>query len=108
VIQYVTHDLLPKFDSSTDNNDLIDKDLHVSLSCYESQQNGPGDNEYDDFVVVFEDKSINADDELGWFEKHTNGIGSKRLHKMGFDGKCLGKHGQGIQNLIQLCIRPRN
>jgi hypothetical protein len=110
-----TSDLLPKFDSSSDSGDLIDKDVHVSLSCYESQQNDPGDIsedethiEDDDSVVVSEDKSDNEDDELGCFEKHTKGIGSKLMHKMGFDGKCLGKNGKGIQNPIEICIRPRN
>ena len=34
--------LLPKFNSSPDSGDLIDKDVHVSLSCYETQQNDPG------------------------------------------------------------------
>ena len=50
-----TYDLLPKFDSSYNNGDLIDKDVHVSLSSYESQQNGPSDNEYDDFVDNIEE-----------------------------------------------------
>jgi hypothetical protein len=110
-----TSDLLPKFDSSYDNGDFIDKDVHVSFSYYETQQNDPDDIfedethiEDDDYVVVFEDKSDNEDDELGCFEKHTMGIGSKIMHKMGFDGKCLAKNGKGIQNPIEICIRPRN
>ena len=27
---------------------------------------------------------------------------------MDFDGKGLGKSGQGIKNLIQICVRPRH
>jgi len=27
---------------------------------------------------------------------------------MGFDGKCFGKNGKGIQNPIEICIRKRN
>jgi hypothetical protein len=32
-----TYDLLPKFDRSSDDGDLIYKDVHVPLSCYVSR-----------------------------------------------------------------------
>lgn len=43
---------------------------------------------------------------FGLFEKHTRGIGSKLLDKMGFDGIFLSKNGQGIANPIHVKDHP--
>ena len=44
---------------------------------------------------------------VGSFEKHTRGIGSKLMLKMGYEGKVLGKHAQGMIDPILVEERPK-
>ena len=41
------------------------------------------------------------------FEKHTRGIGSKLMSKMGYEGKGLGKHAHGIIEPIMVEEMPK-
>ena len=44
---------------------------------------------------------------VGSFEKHTIGIGSKLMLKMGYEGKVLGKHAQRMIEPIMVEERPK-
>jgi len=45
---------------------------------------------------------------VGSFEKHTRGVGSKLMIKMGYEGKGLGKHAQGMIEPLSIEERPKN
>ena len=45
---------------------------------------------------------------VGSIEKHTRGLGSNLILKMGYEGKGLGKHTQGMIEPIMVEERPKN
>jgi len=69
-------------------------------TCYETWNDVLGD--------IYESELNIEYDEISCFEKHTKGIGSKIMNKMGFDDKSLEKNGHGIQKPIEIYKRPRN
>jgi hypothetical protein len=86
-----TSDLIQKLDSSCNIGNLIDVNkyyTHVSLSCYETQN--------DDFGDIYASEPNMEDDEISFVERHTKGINSKLVNKMVFDGKDLGENGKCI------------
>jgi hypothetical protein len=85
-----------------DDNNI---DVHMSLSCSEDPNDYAPNDDPDD---IFKDEYLTEGDELGFFENHTKEIGSKLMNNMGYDGKFLGKNDRGIQNPIQICVRPKN
>jgi hypothetical protein len=106
-----------KFDAICDTSDLIQNidsfylvddnnvDVHMSLSCFEAPNVDAPNHDSND---ISKDESLSEYVEIVFFEKYTKGFGSKILNKMGFEGKMLGKNGQGIHNSIQICVKPRN
>jgi hypothetical protein len=80
-------------------------DVHMSLSFSEAPNDVALNDDPND---ISKDESLSEDVEIGCFEKYTKGVGSKIMNNIGYDGKGLGKNGQGIQKPIQMCVRPIN
>ena len=65
-------------------------------------------NMYEEKVIHSNLSSVSSSERcVGSFEKHTRGIGSKLMFKMGYEGKGLGKHEKGMIYPILVEERPK-